>query len=390
MASRTFKLKEVCSVLSGFAFKSNFFADAGMPLIRIRDVVRGFTETCYAGDYDEKYVVQNGEILIGMDGDFNLEYWEGGPALLNQRVCKVTPDESVLNKVFLYYFLPLKLKEIWEATPYVTVKHLSSKDVEEIEIPAWPLATQKHIARVLEQADQLRKQAQQMESELNQLAQSLFLEMFGDPVANPKRFGTATIEEVSVRVTKGESPNWQGFSYQESGVRFITSENVRDGELDDRVKYIPIKFHEKLSRSQLLEHDLLVNLVGASVARSCLVPSCALPANINQAVGVVTLDCNKVIPVFVLDQFTLPSFKRRLIGETVEAARANLSLKDIRDTVILCPDIETQRKYADKRKVIDSLWYEQRRKIDLLNDAFKSLMQRAFNGELTTPERKAA
>jgi type I restriction enzyme S subunit len=83
------ELSQVCSVLSGFAFKSNYFGDSGIPLVRIRDVMRGFSETYYSGEYDEQFVVNDNDILIGMDGDFNIAKWAGGEALLNQRVCKI-------------------------------------------------------------------------------------------------------------------------------------------------------------------------------------------------------------------------------------------------------------------------------------------------------------
>ena len=89
----TVALGDLVGILSGFAFKSERFADAGgLPIVRIRDVKRGYSETFYSGEYDDCYVVNNGDLLIGMDGEFNRERWKGGKALLNQRVCKLSPD----------------------------------------------------------------------------------------------------------------------------------------------------------------------------------------------------------------------------------------------------------------------------------------------------------
>lgn len=75
-------LGEVSDILSGFAFKSSLFNDEGngMPLVRIRDVVPGKTSTFYSGAFEERFVVQDGDLLIGMDGDFNRECWSGGRA----------------------------------------------------------------------------------------------------------------------------------------------------------------------------------------------------------------------------------------------------------------------------------------------------------------------
>jgi len=185
-------------VLSGFAFKSDLFSNQknGLPLIRIRDVVRGKSNTYYLGDYNNEYVVKNGDLLIGMDGDFNREMWKGDKALLNQRVCKITADSVTLNQEYLYYFLPKELQKIHAVTPVVTVKHLSVKGIKNIQIPLPPIEIQKKTAQVLETADQLRKDCQQVEQELNTLAQSVFLEMFGDPVTNKKGWKTKLFSEV--------------------------------------------------------------------------------------------------------------------------------------------------------------------------------------------------
>jgi len=126
---RTAPLGDHVTLLSGFAFKSSEFNDEGigLPVIRIRDVVRGRSETYYSGEYAEKFVVQEGDTLIGMDGEFNIARWASTPALLNQRVCRVTETSGELDEDYLRRFLAVTLKEIERVTPFVTVKHLSTK-----------------------------------------------------------------------------------------------------------------------------------------------------------------------------------------------------------------------------------------------------------------------
>ncbi len=76
--------------------------------------------------------------------------------------------------------------------------------------------------------------------------------------------------EITTKITKGSSPNWQGFQYQDEGVLFITSENVRDGYLDvSAPKYLPHTFNDKQKSSKLINGDLLINIVGASIGRIC-------------------------------------------------------------------------------------------------------------------------
>ena len=100
--------KFLFSVLNGYAFDSNNFSTdkSQMPLIRIRDISNIETETYYTGDYPMEYLVEKEDILIGMDGDFNVSKWKGEKALLNQRVCKLRNYSDSIT----FYLCYLKLK----------------------------------------------------------------------------------------------------------------------------------------------------------------------------------------------------------------------------------------------------------------------------------------
>lgn len=145
------ELGEVCNVLNGYAFKSNFFNDQknGMPIIRIRDVNSGFSETYYSGEYDEKYVVNDGDLLIGMDGDFVATLWKYGKALLNQRVCRLENFKGV-DKKYIHFLIQKELSAIQETTYAVTVKHISSSQIEKIKVPLPPLEIQEQIVAELD------------------------------------------------------------------------------------------------------------------------------------------------------------------------------------------------------------------------------------------------
>jgi type I restriction enzyme S subunit len=145
--SKKHRLGELVEILSGFAFDSEKFGDSGdMPIVRIRDVIRGHSSTFYNGEFDKKYVLRDGDMLIGMDGEFNLAKWQGGPAVLNQRVCRISASSGILDDGYLFRFLPSALKAIENVTPFVTVKHLSVKTIRDIEIPLPPLPAQRRIA----------------------------------------------------------------------------------------------------------------------------------------------------------------------------------------------------------------------------------------------------
>ena len=108
------RLGDHAKFLSGFAFKSTFFNNdgIGLPVVRIRDVVRGHSETFYSGRYDDNYIVSNGDYLIGMDGEFNLAQWRAETALLNQRVCKIASVSESMDRDYLGRFLSVALKNI--------------------------------------------------------------------------------------------------------------------------------------------------------------------------------------------------------------------------------------------------------------------------------------
>lgn len=146
------KLSAVARILNGAPFDSAYFsATDGMPLVRIRDVISGQTSTYYSGPFDDVYRVQRGDLLVGMDGDFNSGEWQSDAALLNQRVCKISTDDRFYEKRFLGYLLPGYLKAINDNTPSVTVKHLSSKTIGDIDLPLPPRKEQTRIVEKLEE-----------------------------------------------------------------------------------------------------------------------------------------------------------------------------------------------------------------------------------------------
>jgi len=146
------ELHEIAEVQNGFAFKSEYFNhESGLPFIRIRDVGKSKAEELYSGDYDDDYLVNKGDILIGMDGDFRAAYWIGEPGLLNQRVCRIRNIDDSYSKKFLYYLLQPYLDAIHAETSAVTVKHLSSRTIQTIPLPNPPLPTQNRIVEKIEE-----------------------------------------------------------------------------------------------------------------------------------------------------------------------------------------------------------------------------------------------
>src|SRR6266513_1416951 len=144
------KLGEVCSVENGCPFESRYFNEEdGLPLVRVRDVNAGVSKTFYSGPYEDRYLIANGDLLIGMDGEFHVRKWTAGKALLNQRVCRLVPNIKRFDKDFLAYAVRAPLSHIEAHTPYTTVKPISARQILAIPLPYPPLDEQRLIAAVL-------------------------------------------------------------------------------------------------------------------------------------------------------------------------------------------------------------------------------------------------
>jgi type I restriction enzyme, S subunit len=149
------ELGNLVKIVNGYPLKSTLFnKQSGFPIIRIRDLKFNKPQTFTSEEFPEEYVVSNGDLLIGMDGDFICYKWSGGKAVLNQRVCKIIPTEEFLDPQFLFYAINGYLAAIHEVTSSVTVKHLSSLDILKIPFPLPPRQEQQ---RIVARLDELMK-----------------------------------------------------------------------------------------------------------------------------------------------------------------------------------------------------------------------------------------
>jgi type I restriction enzyme S subunit len=195
------------------------------------------------------------------------------------------------------------------------------------------------------------------------------------------------LEDLTTRITKGESPEWQGFTYQESGPFFVRSENVLWGKFGKSKQVrIPVEFHEKLSRSQLRAGDVLINLVGASIGRSCVVPDDIGKANVNQAVAVISPDQKQLDSKFLMHFLISEPAQKTIHGGKVETARPNISLTDLRNLMIPVYSLNEQLRivaYLDGLQgKVDAVKNVQDHTAAELDALLPSILDKAFKGEL--------
>ena len=261
------KLTDICSIQYGCAFDASQFTtlpEEGMPLIRIRDVKDGCTNTYYKGDYSDEYIIHKGDYLVGMDGEFNIEPWQSEDALLNQRVCKIeSKSEDVLMR-YIYRFLKKELKRIEDDTPFVTVKHLSAKRLNQVLISVPPLPEQEKIVSELDCLSGIIEKKRQQLKELDALAQSIFYEMFGDPVGNEKGW---EVERLGNKADISSSKRIFANEYTDSGIPFY-----RGKEVTEKSKGNPLSIELYISQERYDEiksnygvpeiGDILITAVG--------------------------------------------------------------------------------------------------------------------------------
>ena len=201
----------------------------------------------------------------------------------------------------------------------------------------------------------------------------------------PEEWEVQTGEQITTLIGKGGSPRWQGFEYSNGGMLFVTSENVRDGFLDIREpKYLPFAFHEKLKRTKLQKHDILVNLVGASIGRSCQIRQDLGEANVNQAVAVFRVK-DQYSSAFLACCFQAPTTIERILEMQVDAARPNISLGDLRRFPIQLPPLPEQRAIATALSEVDGLLGGLDRLIAKKRDLKQAAMQQLLTGQTRLP-----
>jgi type I restriction enzyme, S subunit len=128
-------LFDLADVTYGFPFKSKRFSDQreGLPVIRIRDILEGVSRTYTSEEVDPKYKVLNGDLLIGMDGDFHRGKWVGGAAYLNQRVARVRAT-GPLSPYHLFLALEAPIRFFNETITGTTVAHLGDKHLKQVNM----------------------------------------------------------------------------------------------------------------------------------------------------------------------------------------------------------------------------------------------------------------
>lgn len=382
-------LGDVARYINGRAFKGTEWSRKGLPIIRIQNLNDREKEFNYFdGECDQKHCVENGDILISWSASLGVYVWDRGPAVLNQHIFKVLPNESLLDRRYYVHAVQTILDEMKSRVHGATMRHIVKGDFQSLKIPVPPLATQRRIAEVLGRGERLQRFRQEANHLTNKIIQSVFLKMFGDPVQLKGKYRTKKLKDLALKrkyaISSGPFGSNLGTKdyVQSGGVLVVRGTNVKANEFDPTdCKYVTREKATELTRSLAGPRDLVVVAVGAS-GRACIIPSsihrCLLSQNCNK----ISLDESVANAEYVCYLINTEYFQSELSRMTTDTVRKFLSMTNLANFEVPLPPIEQQQRFAGISNDIASLEQRQRQSAQEIDELFHSLMHKAFRGEL--------
>lgn len=358
------KIEEVCSFINGYAFDSNKYVQNGIQVIRITNVQKGYISDTDKKFYKEekeleRYKLIEGDLLISLTGNVGrvgVIKSENLPAYLNQRVsCVRIKNNNLLNKRFLFNFLN---SDSFEKTCIKNSKGIAQKNIStvwlrEIKIPLPPMEEQKKIAARLDAVSDLLAKQKQLLSEQDNLIQSTFYDMFGDPIKNEKGWNSKKLSEL------GSLKN---------GINFQKNDNESDlyclgvADFKDNKYISDISALQKVpSKSVNLTEDLLKNgdiVFVRSNGNKALVGRCVAVYPNEEAVTFSGFcirfrkSTTLIKTDYLLYFLKTPQARNALAGRGANIQ--NLNQQILSRVNILCPPLELQQKFAAVAEQIET------------------------------------
>ncbi|HEU6656004.1 TPA: restriction endonuclease subunit S [Streptococcus pneumoniae] len=368
------KLGEVCEILSGYAFKSSQFNDnkIGLPLIRIRDVERGFSDTYFEGTYPEEYLIKNGDLLITMDGSFILKKWEGDLALLNQRVCKIKITDKSVDEGYISWLIPKFLKEIEDKTPFVTVKHLSVAKIKDISFVLPNKLEQKLIAKKLNTISQIYDFRKIQSEKFNELVKSRFNEMFGEN----KIFESIDNLFDIIDGDRGKNYPKSDELFSEEYCLFLNTKNVTKNGFSFDTKQFITKTKDKLLRKGKLERYDIVLTTRGTVGNVAYYDELIKYKHLRIKSGMVILrpKTPNLNQKFIIHVLRNNNYSRVISG----SAQPQLPITKLKKILLPLPPLALQNEFADFVVQVDKSQLAIQKSLEELETLKKSLMQEYF------------
>lgn len=380
------RLGAIAEFVNGRAFKPSDWSEIGLPIIRIQnlnDPKKPFN--FFKGPYSDKILICNGDVLLSWSGtpgtSFGCFKWEGANGLLNQHIFKVNLNETICNKDYFVYAVNKNLELIIrQAHGGVGLQHITKAKLEKIEIPLPPLPVQERIVAILDAADTLRQKDQALLKKYDEIKQSLFLDMFGDPFSGKTYLLKGSISIVGGYAFKSED-------FVDTGIPLIKIGTINKGYFDTaNFSFLPANFLEKYDKWKVKKGDLLMSLTGTvgkdDYGNVEIADDTFKYYLLNQRVAKISPISNSYLPEFLYALFSYKHTKARIIKINRGVRLANISNKDIENLSVIRPSMEDQQKFVFAMREVRKQKTYVEMNIKKSEELFQSLLQKAFNGEL--------
>ena len=380
MSGQFIALEQTCDFLSGYAWSAASFETdpVGLPIIRIQnvDAVRVSDFVYWSGEYDKRFVVRAGDLLLTLSGSFRAVVWQGPDALLNQRIVKLIPKPGY-SLDWLLHVLRNGLNTISGLGRHALVSNVALADLRQLKVSSQTSEEQRRIAAILDQTETVRCQRRAALAHLDSLTQSIFLDMFGDPVTNPKGWSVKPVSSLG-RVVTGNTPSRDVPEYYGNSVEWIKSDNLNTPH------YYLTRATEGLSDAGkaigrvVPPQSILVTCIAGS-------PDCIGNAAMADREVAFNQQINAFVPSELDSHFAYAQIvvgKKLIQNASTNGMKGMVSKSRFEAIEFIVPPLPLQQTFATRIQAIESLKTTHRTALAQLDALFASLQQRAFAGEL--------
>ncbi len=368
---------DLAEFVNGRPFKPKDWGSTGLPIIRIQNLT-GTSKifNYYEGEFDKRYLVKNDDILISWSASLGVYRWDKQDAVLNQHIFKVNLKNGI-DKTYFYYAVQEKLIEMERQVHGSTMKHITKDKFDNLKISVPDLKTQQKIAGILEQADAARQKRKQANQLTELFLQSVFIEMFGDPISNEMGWETRTGEEYCEKLTVGVVIKPASY-YVEKGVIALRSLNIKRNRINlDNVVYFSNDTNtNQLSKSVLKEGDVVFVRTG-STGTAAIIPKELDGCNCIDLI-ITRPKRNLIHPIYLCYFFNSDFGKKVVHSKNVGGIQQHFNIGALKNMSIPCPPFTLQKKFASIVEQVEQLRVKQRESEKELENLFNSLMQKYF------------
>ena len=343
------------------------FQDEGVNFLKIEcfDENGGFIESKVAHISEEchkkmkRSQLKNGDILFSIAGAIGrvaIVTEEMLPANINQAlaIIRISDEQVYLPYIKLILTSPIVIEQFERKKQGVAQLNLSLKDINEISIPLPSKDKQIELAELFDKVVGVISKRNKELSALDDLIKARFVELFGDPVANPMHWPVKRLKELAIQINSGNTPKGGSENYVEKGITFFRSQNVWKDRLEmDDIAYIDEKTHESMKRSSLKHGDILmtktgrINTENSSLGRAALYEGEDDMANVNGHVYFIRLK-EGVNNKFVLRVLVSPEYRDLIRSVCVGGIdKRQLNKEHIEEFPIIYPPSEMIDNYIE-------------------------------------------